>query len=382
MFTKRQVLLGGIALVLVTFFLTAAVFMSFFHLVSGDAVSTVKFFSALRVVQARFIKDEPVDKLINGAIKGMVRSLDDPHSMYMDGEFFRQFVVETQGQFGGIGVVVGVKDNMITVVAPIEGTPGEAAGIKSGDKIIKIDGESTSDMPLGVAVGKIRGPKDTFVEIVFLRADGEEKTIKIMRTNIKLRSVKGEKLEDGMGYIRIRTFSENTYEEFTEEINKLDAQNVKGIVLDLRGNPGGLLESSVKVAEYFVPEGPVVSVVGRTGEPEIYYSGNKKPKYKVTVLVNEGSASASEIVAGAIQDTKAGMIIGKTSYGKGSVQAIMSLDSESAIKLTSANYYTPSGKVIDGVGVTPDIEVENSEYTDLQLEKAKEVLRETLAGKE
>ena len=381
MFTKRQVLLGGIALMLATFFLTAAVFMSFFHLVSGDAVSTVKFFSALRVVKARFIKDESVDKLMNGAIKGMIRSLDDPHSMYMDGEYFRQFVVETEGQFGGIGIVVGVKDNMLTVVAPIEGTPSEAAGIKSGDRIIKIDGESTLDMPLDIAVGKIRGQKDTFVEIVLLRSDGEEKTIKIMRTNIKLKSVAAEKLEDGMGYVRIRTFNEHTYEEFVQEMSKLDKEEVKGIVLDLRRNPGGLLESCVKVAEYFVPQGPVVSITERTGKNDVLYSNNKKPKYKVVVLVDQGSASASEIVAGAIQDTKAGTVIGATTYGKGSVQAILRLDSESAVKITIAKYYTPSGRAIDGVGVTPDIEVANTEWQDLQLIKAREVLRAELNEK-
>lgn len=378
MFSKRQVLFGGIALVLATFLFTTSAFMYFFHLVSGDVGLTVKFFRALQVVKSRYVKDVPVDELMSGAISGLVRSLDDPHSMYMGGELYKQFMVETEGQFGGIGVVVSVKDDMITVVSSIEGTPGEAAGIKSGDRIIKIDGESTKDMPLDIAVGKIRGPKDTFVEIVLLRADGEEKTIKIMRTNIKLKSVAAEKLEDGMGYVRIRTFSENTYEEFVREMDKLDKEGVKGVVLDLRRNPGGLLDSSVKIAEYFVPKGPVVSIVGRDDNKEVLYSNNNAPKYKVVVLVDEGSASASEIVAGAIQDTKAGPVIGHVSYGKGSVQAIQRLDSESAVKITIAKYYTPSGREIDGVGVKPDIEISNSEWQDLQLDKAKEVLREIL----
>ena len=381
MFTKRQVLLGGLALMLTTFFLTTTLCMSFFQFISGDVVATVKFFNALRIVRTRFVKDTPVENLMNGAIKGMIHSLDDPNSIYMDGEFLKQLVVEVEGQFGGIGVVVGVKDNILTVVAPIEGTPGEVAGIKSGDRIIKIDGEMTKDMPLSVAVGKIRGPKDTFVELVLLRTDGEEKALKIMRSNIKLQSVKGEKLEDDIGYLRIRTFNGNTFEEFGEELSKLDAANVKGIILDLRGNPGGLLDSAVKIAEYFVSEGPIVSVVERGGKKQVFYSANKKPKYKVVVLVNEGSASASEILAGAIKDSRAGSIIGKTTYGKGSVQAVMSLDGESAIKLTSANYYTPAGTVIDGVGVTPDIEVENTEQVDLQMEKAKQVLHEIIAEK-
>jgi carboxyl-terminal processing protease len=319
-----------------------------------------------------------VEKLMNGAISGLVRSLGDPHSMYISGDMFKQFMVATEGQFGGIGIVVGAKDELLIVVSPIEGTPGEAAGLKSGDRILKIDGEDTGGMPLDIAAGKIRGLKDTFVELEILTADGENKTLKIMRTNIKIKTVAGRKLADGMGYIRVTVFNEHTYDEIVGQLNKLTQEGVSGIVLDLRNNPGGLLDSSVKIAELFVPKGPVVSIAGRDGNKEVLYSNNPNPKYKLVVLVNEGSASASEIVAGALQDTGVGIVVGTTTYGKGSVQAVLGLDSDSAIKITVAEYYTPNGRTINGVGVKPDIELPRSEHNDNQLDKAIEVLREQM----
>ncbi len=382
MFSKRQTFLGAIAIVLVTFLITASAFMYYFHLVSGDVLLTVKFFRALQIVKARYVEDVPVEKLMNGAISGLVRSLDDPHSLYMDGKMFKQFLMETEGQFGGIGVIVGVKDNTLTVVAPVEGTPGETAGIKSGDKILKIDGEITKDMPLDIAVGKIRGPKDSAVELEILTTENVEKTVKIVRSNIKLKTVSGRKLEDGIGYIRISMFNEQTYADFAKQLETLDKDGMKGLVLDLRNNPGGLLDTCVQVAGLLVPKGPVVSIVGRDGSKEVRMSELAQPKYKIMVLVNQGSASASEIVAGAIQDTKVGKVIGTTTYGKGSVQAVLGLDGISALKLTTATYITPGGQKINGVGVKPDIELERAESWDNQLARAEGELAEELAAEE
>ncbi|MDR2006368.1 MAG: S41 family peptidase, partial [Acidaminococcales bacterium] len=366
MVTKRQAFFGAITIIIATFLLTAGAFMYFFHLVSGDAQSTVKFFNALRLIQKSYVSDVPPEKLLDGAIGGLVRSLDDPHSMYLSGELLNQFLMATEGQFGGIGVIVGGKNGALTVVAPIEGTPGEAAGIKSGDRIVKIDGEETRDMPLDIAVGKIRGFKDTFVELELLTANNEERTLKIMRTTIKVPTVSGKKLEDKIGYIRVAMFTEHTYEEFLTQLTKLNKEDVTGIVLDLRNNPGGLLDASVRLAEHFVPQGPIVSIVDRGGGKKVLQSANAKPKYKVAVLVNEGSASASEIVAGAVQDSKAGLIVGTTTYGKASVQGVFGLDGDSALKLTVANYYTPAGRGINGVGIKPDIDLPRLETPDNQ----------------
>ena len=342
--------------------------------------STFKFFHALRLIEKGYVNEVPAEKLLSGAIGGLVRSLDDPHSIYMSGEVFSQFMMATEGQFGGIGVIVGGRNGVLTVVSPIEGTPGEAAGIKSGDRIVKIDGEETRDMPLDIAVSKIRGFKGTFVELELLTASNEEKTLKIMRAVIKVPTVSAKKLRDKIGYIRVAMFTEHTYEEFLSQLDKL-GKEADGIVLDLRNNPGGLLDASVRLAEHFVPKGPIVSIVDRAGGKKILESANPNPKYKVAVLVNEGSASASEIVAGAVQDSKAGVIVGTTTYGKASVQGIFNLDKDSAIKLTVANYYTPAGRGINGVGITPDIDLPRTGQGDNQLDEAVEARLRQLAEK-
>ncbi len=375
MFTKRQVVLGGIAIVLATAILTTSAFIYFFRFLSGDASLTLKFLGALYTVRQRYVEPVSTDVLINGAISGMVNSLKDPHSAYLDGNTYKYFMSETEGEFGGVGIIVGVKDDVLTVVAPVEGTPGEIAGIKSGDKIIKINGELTKGMSINTAVSKIRGPKDTNVQLVLLTDTKEEKTVNLTRTNIKLKTVYSNKLQDDIGYIRITMFNEHTHEDFAKQLDTLEKEGVKSIVLDLRNNPGGILQSSVKVAEKLVPNGPIVSIVGRDGTKEIINSNNPNAKYKIAVLVNKGSASASEIVAGALQDTKVGTIIGTKTYGKGSVQAVIPVGNDSAIKLTGATYHTPSGRVINGVGIEPDIEVKLSEQIDNQLEKAIEILQ-------
>ena len=334
---------------------------------------------ALQVVKSRYVEDVSVDTLMAGSIKGMVNSLNDPHSIYMDNKMLKDFMIETEGSFGGVGIVIGTKDKLLTVVAPIEGTPGEKAGIKSGDQIIKIDGQDTKDLALDEAVNKIRGPEGSKVVLTIKRGE-DTKDYTLTRSNIQIKTVAGKMLDNQIGYIRLSMFNENTGEDFIHKLQELEKQGMKAIVLDLRDNPGGLLNESVKVASQLVPKGPVVSVVTRDGQRETHSSNLAAPKYPVAVLVNGGSASASEIVAGAIQDTGVGTLIGTKTYGKGSVQTVIRLDEASAVKLTIAKYLTPKDRSINGIGIEPDITIELSETKDkdVQLEKALEVLKSKL----
>lgn len=376
---RRKLLLGAVALVAATFLLTAGLFLYLLDLQTGDIPATIQFFRAFHIVKTRYVEDVPAHTLLTGAIKGMVDSLDDPHSIYMNNKMFQEFLIETEGSFGGVGIVIGVKDKVLTVVAPIEGTPGEQAGIKSGDQILKIDGQDTKDMALDVAVGKIRGPEGTAVTLTVRRGETVQ-DYTLTRSNIQIKTVSGKMLPHGIGYIRISMFNENTGNEFNRVYADLEKQGMKGLVLDLRDNPGGLLDESVKVAQKLVPQGPVVSVVTRDGSKEVHTSSLPAVKYPLAVLVNGGSASAAEIVAGAIQDTHAGTLVGVKTYGKGSVQTLLKLADDTAIKLTIAKYLTPNGRSIDGVGIQPDVVAQNQEAParDVQLEKAVEVVQSKL----
>ncbi|MBU2699214.1 carboxyl-terminal processing protease [Sporomusaceae bacterium BoRhaA] len=377
--SRRKIIGSAILLVLLTF---SATTMGFFYLLkvhTGDVLSTVQFFRAVQIVKSKYVEDVPVDQLMAGAIKGMVSSLGDPHSVYMDAKMFKDFMIETEGSFGGIGIVVGVKDKMLTVVSPIEGTPGDQAGIQSGDQIVKIDGQLTKELALDEAVNKIRGPEGSSVVLSIKRGNEEIKDYTLVRSNIQIKTVTGKLLPNHVGYIRIAMFNENTGNDFLKQYQELENQGMQAVVLDLRDNPGGLLEECVKVANKFVPKGPIVSVVTRDGTREVHSSTLEAVKYPVAVLVNGGSASASEIVAGAIQDTQAGTLIGTKTYGKGSVQTLMRLDGSTAIKLTIAKYLTPNDRSINGIGIDPDIVLEMPPLTpgsqDIQLQKALEVVQ-------
>ncbi|MEG6584955.1 S41 family peptidase [Dendrosporobacter sp. 1207_IL3150] len=376
--SKRKIIIGAILLVAITFVSTVGGLYYLLNLGTGDAASTLKFMRALQIVKSRYVEEVPMDTLMTGAIKGMIGSLGDPHSIYMDPKMYKEFMIETEGSFGGVGIVVGVKDKMLTVVSPIEGTPGDKAGIKSGDQILKIDGKDTKDMALDEAVGKIRGPEGSQVVLTIKRGNESAKDYTLTRSNIQIKTVSGKMLPDNIGYIRLSMFNENTGADFIKKYQELESAGMKAVVLDLRDNPGGLLEESVKVASKFVPKGPVVSVVMRDGHRETHSSNLEAVKYPVVVLVNGGSASASEIVAGAVQDTKAGTLIGTKTYGKGSVQTLMRIDS-GAIKLTIAKYLTPSDRSINGIGIEPDIKIETADTrdpnNDVQLNKALEVLK-------
>ena len=277
LFNRRQVVIGALALVVATFALTAAGFLYFIHMVSGDALATLKFFRALQIVHTRYVDDVSVDTLMEGAVRGMVRSMGDPHSIYFDGKMFKEFQVETEGAFGGVGVVVGMKDNALTVISPIEGTPGEKAGIKSGDQIVMIDGEDIKSLALDEAVAKIRGPKGTQVELSLRNAKGELRNVLLTRSTITLKTVAGKMLRDDVGLIRIAMFNEHTGDDFVKKLNELEAAGMKSLVLDLRDNPGGLLDQAVVVSRQLVPKGPIVSVVMKDGSKETHSSNLDKP---------------------------------------------------------------------------------------------------------
>lgn len=321
-----------------------------------------KFTDVLSLVQKYYV--EPVDskKLIYGSIKGMLSDLD-PHSSFMPPEMFKEMQVETQGSFGGLGIEITVREGVLTVVSPIEDTPAFKAGIKAGDRILKINDELSKNMTLMEAVRKMRGPKGTKITIWIMREGlSELKEVKIVRAIIKIASVKSKSPADGIGYIRLTQFQERTAADMIKKIDELKKDGpLKGLVLDLRNDPGGLLNQAVRVSDYFLKSGLIVYTDGRLKNQNMKYYAHDdgtEGDYPIVVLVNGGSASASEIVAGALQDHKRAVIMGTPSFGKGSVQTIIPLDDGAAIRLTTSLYYTPSGRSIQAKGIKPDIIVE------------------------
>ena len=316
-------------------------------------------------------------ELIYGALKGMLSTLD-PHSEFMEPAKYDDLKKDTQGEFGGVGIVISVKENFLTVVAPMEDTPGFKAGILSGDRIIKIDGKSTEKVSLQDAVKKLRGEPGTDINITVLRpSTGMVKDYKLTRAQIKVDTVKdinGKRefplSENNVGYIRLAQFGEQTASDLEEALDTLEKRGMESLVLDLRGNPGGLLDQAVKVAEKFLPRGQlVVSTEGRDARHRSEYKATGRDKHNhlpIVVLVNSGSASASEIVAGCLQDATTlgvcrAIVVGEQTFGKGSVQSILPLQDGSALRLTTAKYYTPSHKVIHEKGIMPDIVVAMTE---------------------
>jgi carboxyl-terminal processing protease len=322
------------------------------------------FTKILHYVETNYV--EPVDdtKLVYGAIKGMLDTLD-PHTVFMPPDLYKEMKVDTSGEFGGLGIEITTKDGVLTVVAPIDGTPAQRAGVKSGDQILRIDGESTKAMSLMDAVKKMRGPKGSKVKVT-LRRKGERGTIQelvIVRDRIKVVSVDSRLLDGGVGVVRIKSFQERTDSYLKEAIDKLEQQHgaaLRGLVLDLRNNPGGLLEQAVRVSDLFVESGLIVYTKGRqkgSVEREFAHPKGTRSDFPMVVLVNGGSASASEIVAGALQDHARAVILGTQTFGKGSVQTVTELEDGSGLKLTVAKYYTPKGRSIQEKGITPDIVV-------------------------
>jgi carboxyl-terminal processing protease len=321
------------------------------------------FSDVLDIVKENYVQEVDDKELVEGAISGMLRTLD-PHSSYLDPDAYKELQVETKGSFGGIGIEITVRDGFLTVVSPLEGTPAYELGIQAGDQILRVDGEPTKEMTLMEAVKKMRGPKGTKVVLTIMReAFTKPQDFVITRATIAIRSVRSKTLEPGYGYIRLSQFQSSTARDLRKEIVKLEQENkpLKGLILDLRNNPGGLLDQAVKVSDEFLNEGLIVYTGGRLKSQDMRFEAhmNTRPhSYPIVVLVNEGSASAAEIVAGALQDHKRAVVVGVKTFGKGSVQTVMPLRNGAALRLTTAIYYTPSGRSIQAKGIEPDIVVE------------------------
>ena len=319
------------------------------------------FANVLTLIQQHYIDEIDSSKVITGAINGMLSSLD-PHSAYMTPEDFKDLEEETSGSFTGIGIEISMKDGVLTAVAPIEGTPADRQGIKSGDQIVRINGELTKTMTLMEAVRKLRGAKGTPVTITIHRQDWKEpKDFTLIREAIPLVSVKYTELEPGFAYIRVSNFQATTTKDLRNALKNLKKKhNILGAILDLRNNPGGLLDQAVKVADLFLAKGVIVSTKGRNKEEQMVFEAHPDDSYTdfpMVVIVNGGSASGSEIVAGALQDHKRAIILGTTTFGKGSVQTILPLPEGAGLRLTTAKYYTPSGDSIQATGIKPDMVV-------------------------
>ncbi|MFV0347862.1 MAG: S41 family peptidase [Halodesulfovibrio sp.] len=321
--------------------------------------SLKRFSQVLDMVERFYVNDVSRKDLIDGAMRGMLQSLD-PHSTYMDPKEQQEMQETTSGEFFGIGIEITQDENgILKVVAPIEDTPAWKGGLKSGDLILEVDGESTQEMSLAKAVSKIKGPKGSAVMLTVLsKSDKEPKEVKLVRDVIPLISVKTRVLDDGYLWVRLMRFSERTTDELYEKIGEYTKNHeLQGIILDLRDNPGGLLDQSISVSDAFLSEGVVVSIRGRGKDSREFNARAQESDITVpmTVLINAGSASASEIVAGALRDQKRALLIGERSFGKGSVQNIIPLSDGGAVKLTIARYYTPNGTSIQAEGIQPDI---------------------------
>lgn len=330
---------------------------------SEETYKGLKLFSdVLEKVEESYVDPVKAQKLINGAIQGMIQSLD-PHSEFLAPDSFDELQVSTKGKFGGVGIQISMRGGYVTVIAPIMGTPAYKAGIQSGDKIIGVDGESTKDMKLTEAVKKMRGPKGTYVTLTIYREGTERpEDFKLLRDIIPIETVYHVMMEDDFGYIRITTFSDDTYGDLVNVLNEIESgkKPLKGLIIDLRNNPGGLLNEAIDVADLFLDSGVIVSIKGRRkfNTKNFRATPNKKKRdYAMAILINGGSASASEIVAGALQDQKRALILGTTSFGKASVQSVEPLRDGYGLKLTIARYYTPSGRSIQAEGIVPDIEI-------------------------
>lgn len=355
---EKQILLWLLAVALVSIF--TGVVMAKRLPFPSDAYEQLKVFTeVLSYVEANYVEEVEPEKLIYGAIRGMLRTLD-PHSSFMPPDVYKEMQVETEGRFGGLGIEITIRDDILTVVSPIEGTPAFRAGILSGDQIIKVDGESTKDMSLIDAVKKLRGLEGTSVTISIMREGfTEPRDFTLSRAVIQVKSVRWTKLKDNIGYVRLRSFHKTTAEELQEAMHDFEEQKAQAVVLDLRNNPGGLLEQAIAVSDLFLDGGHlIVYTQGRlAGQNMKGFSKTEGPHYHypMTILINGGSASASEIVAGALQDLGRATIVGTQSFGKGSVQTIIPLSDGSGLRLTTAKYYTPRGLEIHGKGITPDI---------------------------
>ena len=338
-----------------------------------------EFFRTLEIIESHYAENVDKNAIFDGALKGMVSTLGDKHSTYLGGDLYKDFSAQMSGTYAGIGVYIASTDEGILIAGVMEGSPAEEAGLQRGDILVSIDGTSVEGYRLEDVSKNIRGPVDTSVDLV-VRRDGEEQSFTVQRRQIHVPTVAG-KMVDGtdVGYIRVAVFSDGTADDFTKEFTKLREQGMNKLILDLRDNPGGIVEQAVGVASNFVPpNSTIVSYTEQDGKVDQYTAQGTDDPIPIVVLVNENSASASEIVAGAVQDMKLGPIVGVKTYGKGTVQGVFPVDSASAVKVTVAKYRTTNGREIDSVGIEPDVVVPltPSDPEDSQFEKALEIIQE------
>ena len=328
------------------------------------------FAEAFNRISASYVEEIDDKTLLENAIRGMLSQLD-PHSAYLDADSFEDLQQTTSGNYGGLGIEIGMEDGFVKVIAPMDDTPAEKAGIESGDLIVQLDGTSVKGMSLGEAIEAMRGEPGSDVKLTVVKAgESSPRDFTLTREVIKVASVRQRYLEEGYGYLRIAQFQSGTGDEVHKAIIKLkDEGDLEGLIIDLRNNPGGVLQAAVQVSDVFLDDGLIVYTNGRLSNAELKYNATTPDSISgvpIVVLVNEGTASASEIVAGALQDHSRAVIMGTTTFGKGSVQTILPLNNEKAIKLTTARYYTPSGKSIQAAGIEPDIWVDRSKVTPVK----------------
>ena len=383
MFGKRRWQLA--ACCLLTAVLTTAAIVGteavLLNRLTGSVSESVRFLRTMKLLKRNYNGEVDNHQLFDGAIKGMVESVGDPYTVYLNKKDFQQLSEMTVGSFGGIGIVFGKRGNDYVVISALEDNPGAKAGIKSGDIITAIDDKSTREMNMEQVANKIRGKYGTIVTLELKDKEGKLRKVNVVRAEIKNPSVAGQMLANTkIGYIRIAMFNENTGDDFAQKYAELEKQGMQALVLDLRENPGGILNAGVDVAKMLVPKGPIVSVIDKNGNKYEETSSLEKVKYPLAVLVDHGSASASEIVAGAIKETKSGKLFGVKTFGKGSVQSVYRLDNNTAVKITVAKYYTPSGVSIHNVGIEPDVKVElpDDATVDVQLKAAEDYLLQQL----
>ncbi len=383
---RRRVLVGVVGVLLVLAVLSGG-FVTGALITDYDNLGTLT--RVISLVQKHYLETAEPSDMVDGAIKGIVDSLGDPYSVYMPPKMYKELTDQVRGSFGGIGILVSQKEEHLVVVKPIKDTPAYKEGIKAGDIIFKIDGKDTKDMDMDSAVNMMRGPVGTEVTVtVFRESDNKMHDFTLAREIIRVPTVEGEILPDtDIAYVSIMQFTLNTAAELQKTLAELgvsmenqDNGKVKGIILDMRGNPGGELEAAVNVADMFVPEGPIVYITYRSADEEMYKADNRYLNLPLVVLVDGNSASASEIVAGAIKDTQAGTLVGTKTFGKGVVQSLYELQNNAGLKLTTGKYLTPKRKDINKKGIEPNVKIEMAEdaETDVQLEKAIEILEQKI----
>lgn len=346
------------------------------------------FSKVLNLIQQYYVEETNTKKLVYGAIKGMLRELD-PHTNFMPPEMFKDFETETSGEFGGLGIEISIQNGILTIISPIEDAPAWEAGIKAGDKVVAIDGDSTKGLSLVEASQMMRGKKGSKIVLRVVRGtEDKPRDITVVRGSVKIKSVKYTDLGDGFAYVKITSFIENTSKDLQKVVEnhiKANKGSMAGLLIDMRRNPGGLLDQAIKVSDMFLKEGVIVSTIGRSkNDKEVAMATKKGPytDFPIVILVNEYTASASEIVSGALQDNKRALIVGQRTFGKGSVQSVIKLGDGSGLKLTVARYYTPSGVSIQAEGIHPDIEIDDvdPEAFDKAIVKTKSTREGDIAG--